>query len=590
MALRGNLSDFSLPDVFQLVQLSRKTGVLRIHKDGAEGSVWFREGDVFFAQSNWHRELLGHRLVAAGRITTAALAKALEIRRTEPSGGRRLGAILVDEGYISQNVLEAFVQEQIQDTIFDLMRWDSGHFDFEVLPEAVDEDIGLTVSIENIVMEGSRRIEEWNRIRKKVPSTDMVFKMATAPGEGTFEIALKPTEWNLLLKMDGTRTVGELASSLGKTDFEVARIIYGLFSAGLLEVATDEQVAQLKAEQAERAARRQAIAAEEPKAEAGLEPQVEVEPESAPEPESEPEPEPEEEPEEEPETEPESAIEPEPEEEPEEEPETEPESAIEPEPEPEPEPEQQPEPEPDIEPEPEPEPADTSWVDFRFEPTTPPPAAQPIEAAASAEDQSVFEQMIEQALPPQIPEDMPSEPVVVVEYGDAVNEVEAILVTEPEPEPEREPEPEPDIEPELVFRPLEPVEEVAPPPEPPRPAPFVRTGDFEHDLMAFGLGELPPELLEQRQSQSAQGRPAAAPPVKILSTDVYLQDLEVDASLANALGDEIAALTGGAESTRNRPVAQVGWVPDTDSAMVIRRDEAVDASIVRAIIDGIEKL
>src|SRR5665648_815845 len=155
MALRGNLSDFSLPDVFQLVQLSRKTGVLRIRKDCGEGSVWFREGDVFFAQSNWHRELLGHRLVAAGRITTAALAKALEIRRSEPAGGRRLGAILVDEGYIGQNVLEAFVQEQIQDTIFDLMRWDNGAFEFEVLPEALDEDIGLTVSIENIVMEGS---------------------------------------------------------------------------------------------------------------------------------------------------------------------------------------------------------------------------------------------------------------------------------------------------------------------------------------------------------------------------------------------------------------------------------------------------
>ena len=50
MALRGNLKDFSLPDVFQLVTFSRKTGVLRIKRaDGAEGSVWFRDGDVFFA-------------------------------------------------------------------------------------------------------------------------------------------------------------------------------------------------------------------------------------------------------------------------------------------------------------------------------------------------------------------------------------------------------------------------------------------------------------------------------------------------------------------------------------------------------------
>ncbi len=203
MALRGNLRDFSLPDVFQLVQLSKKTGVLRIKSSDADGSIWFRDGDVFFAQSNWHRDPLGQRLVTTGRITPSALVKVLEIQRAEPAGGRRLGQILVDEGYLTDKVLETFVQEQIQDTIFDLMRWDEGDFDFEVLPEVADEDIGLSVSIENIVMEGSRRLEEWNRIKKKVPSVDMVFKMATAPGEGTFEISLKPSEWALSV-VDGT--------------------------------------------------------------------------------------------------------------------------------------------------------------------------------------------------------------------------------------------------------------------------------------------------------------------------------------------------------------------------------------------------
>lgn len=247
MALRGNLKDFSLPDVFQLITFSKKTGVLRITRaDGAAGSVWFRDGEVFFAQSNWHHELLGERLVAAQKITPSALAKVLEIRGSEPEGERRLGQILVDEGFITEKVLEAFVQEQIQDTIFDLMRWDEGEFDFELLPELVDEDIGLSVSIENVIMEGSRRLEEWARIKKKIPSMEIVFKMATAPGEGTFEISLKPVEWNLLLLVDGTRSVAELARETSRTDFEVARIIYGLFSAGLLEFATDEEVERLR--------------------------------------------------------------------------------------------------------------------------------------------------------------------------------------------------------------------------------------------------------------------------------------------------------------------------------------------------------
>lgn len=262
MALRGNLKDFSLPDVFQLVTFSRKTGVLRIQReDGAEGSVWFRDGDVFFAQSNWHTEPLGERLVKAQRITPQALKRALEVRSGEPEDGRRLGQILIDEGYITEKVLETFVSEQIQDTIFDLMRWDEGDFDFEAMPEVVDEDIGLSVSIENVVMEGARRLEEWTRIKKKIPSMDVVFKMATAPGEGTFEISLKPIEWQLLLLVDGTRSVAELATETSRTDFEVARIVYGLFSAGLLEFATEEEIERNRAERAEREAKQAEIEA-----------------------------------------------------------------------------------------------------------------------------------------------------------------------------------------------------------------------------------------------------------------------------------------------------------------------------------------
>ncbi|MDO8987899.1 MAG: DUF4388 domain-containing protein, partial [Coriobacteriia bacterium] len=88
MALRGNLRDFSLPDVFQLVTFSKKTGVLRIKRaDGTDGSVWFRDGEVFFAQSNWHGEPLGERLVHANRITPSALSKTLEMRAKEAEGG-----------------------------------------------------------------------------------------------------------------------------------------------------------------------------------------------------------------------------------------------------------------------------------------------------------------------------------------------------------------------------------------------------------------------------------------------------------------------------------------------------------------------
>lgn len=603
MALRGNLKDFSLPDVFQLVQLSKKTGVLRIKRADAEGSIWFRDGEVFFAQSDWNREPLGQRLVNAGRITPSALAKAIEVRSREPEGGRRLGQILVDEGYITQPVLEAFVQEQIQDTIFDLMRWDEGEFDFEILPEVVEEDIGLSVSIENIVMEGSRRIEEWNRIKKKVPSMDMVFKMATAPGEGTFEISLKPTEWNLLLLTDGTRTVGELARDLGKTDFEVARIIYGLFSAGLLEVASDEEVERLRAERAEREARRAA------RAEAAPAP-APTAPAAAPEA---------------------------------------------------PAPAVAEAPAPAVA-----EAVPLSVAEVPQAPAEEPEFLSAPKAAPSADDMAVFEQMMGAVLKPQpeahpaappVPEaPAPAPPVPEAEEPVAVQEPPAV----PEPPVEAEavlesetPEVGPISAAELSEIPVAPVLEAVPhepaaPVEATGPAApsFVPTGDLEKDLLALGLGELPAEeavvtppaetpaqagavVEEQPQVEVVpepevrepigvqEGAPPAVeqvstdaalsdllrslggeeePPAaeereapKVISTDAYLAEFETDVSLTSALTDEITALTGGG-SARPRPTTTVTKLPEPGEQPAIHRDKLVDRDLVLKIIDGIEKL
>ena len=472
MALRGNLRDFSLPDVFQLVTLSRKTGVLRIRRADAEGSVWFRDGEVFFAQSNWHHEPLGTRMVAAGKIAPSGLARALEVQTREPEAGRRLGQIMVDEGYVSEKVLEAFVQEQIQDTIFDLFRWDEGDFDFEPLPDIPgEEDIGLSVSIENIVMEGSRRLEEWNRIKKKIPSMELVFKMATAPGEGTFDISLKPAEWNLLLKTDGTRSVSELARETGHTDFEVARVVYGLFSAGLLEVATDEEVERLRAERArleERlAAHRLAEAVPAPVIEPAPVPSsatVET-PAQAPAVVQEPE-------------RPESIETPAPE----------PEAAPEPAPAPAPEPALAPETAVIPAEEPQLVPIESAVLEDHIV-ETPAYLAGP-QAEPTSDDMAMFEQMMGAVLEtPQISADVEAEPVPVETPEDAApleayippgippapiaEEPEPELAPEPRPAPEPEPEPEPAPEPVAVS---EPEAEPEPEPEPvlePAPEPVL---------------------------------------------------------------------------------------------------------------------
>lgn len=237
MALEGNLKDFSLADMFRLLSSGSKTGTLYLENGDAQGRVCFKNGRVYFASSNWNRESLGRRLVKAGVITEKQLRQALGLQKIQKKekAGRRLGQILVDEGYMDSKVLESFIQDQINDTLFDLFRWEDGELRFEADEVAEDEDIGVAVSVENIIMEASRRLEMWNRIRQKIPTMDTAFVMAGAPGDKSMEIHLKPKEWMLLCYLHGGRTVRELVELTGYNDFETAKILYGMYSAGLIE-------------------------------------------------------------------------------------------------------------------------------------------------------------------------------------------------------------------------------------------------------------------------------------------------------------------------------------------------------------------
>ncbi len=247
MALEGNLKDFSLADMFRLLASGRKSGTLYLERPDAQGKVCFKKGRVFFASSNWHRESLGRRLVKSAVISEKQLRQALGLQKIQKKekANRRLGQILVDEGYLDSKILESFIQEQINDTLFDLFRWEDGQLRFEADEMCEDEDIGISVSVENIIMESSRRLELWSRIRQKIPSPQTTFIMASAPGDKSMEIHLKPREWMLLCYLHGGRTVNELVELAGYNDFETAKILYGMYSAGLIEkVVSDADVTE----------------------------------------------------------------------------------------------------------------------------------------------------------------------------------------------------------------------------------------------------------------------------------------------------------------------------------------------------------
>jgi hypothetical protein len=233
--LEGTLEVFALPDVFRILAHNKVSGGLHVARESGDGTIYFRDGEVYFAFSSLTREFLGQRLVNAKLITQGQLLRILDEQKRSPE--KRVGDLLVDKGYISTEMLDTFIKEQIQDAIFNLLQWDRGNFAFEA-GESSPQEVGLSVSVENLIMENSRRLEEWEVIQRKIPSLDVIVRMSPTPPEDVMEINIKPEEWTLLVLADGLRTVRDIAAATERSEFEACKIVYGLVTAGLLDVSS----------------------------------------------------------------------------------------------------------------------------------------------------------------------------------------------------------------------------------------------------------------------------------------------------------------------------------------------------------------
>jgi len=235
MAIEGPLRELGIHDVFQLLDLSRKTGVLRVSSDlrDDEGVLYFDRGRVTQATIRSKSMPVELALRQAGRISDDDLALA---RSQLPEGRADVADALVRAGALSQRELERHYRLQLESAVFELMSWNEGFFSFEELAsDQMPHDSRISVSTEALLMEGARRIDEWSRIADVIPDLHVILELA--PFESDHEGAaldLLPHEWQVLTMIDGERDLRGIAVSLGRDEFEVAKIAYGLTTTGIV--------------------------------------------------------------------------------------------------------------------------------------------------------------------------------------------------------------------------------------------------------------------------------------------------------------------------------------------------------------------
>ena len=238
MALKGNLRDFSITQLLNLINLAQKTGMLVIEGNGGNATITFRQGKLAYAQTGHEDGGLAFILLQTRKISQNQYKLLRE--RTAQMSDKELGLLLINAGYLSQDDILSSLQNHFTDIIRQLFTWAEGFFRFDQDVFPADGKITVRVDLENLIIEGSRQLREWERLQEEIPSLDMALKVSERPGTNMKNINLSVEEWRVVSYASPKNTIRQIGRTTKMNDLEIRRVVYGLIQAGLVEVIRPE--------------------------------------------------------------------------------------------------------------------------------------------------------------------------------------------------------------------------------------------------------------------------------------------------------------------------------------------------------------
>lgn len=234
MALKGNLRDFSTTQLLNLINLAKKTGTLVIEGPGQAAQLAFRNGKLVYAQLGQEDGNLTEILHKAGKLTDEQ-ARVLQ-ERARSSSDKELGLLLINAGYVSQTDILLSIRAHVLDIVYRLITWADGMFRFDQTLVPGDDKITVPIELENVIIEGARRMREWERLAEELPSLDMALKFTEHPNVNIRDMKLSVEEWRVVSFINPKNSMRAVAKANNMSDLEIRRIVYGLLQAGLVEV------------------------------------------------------------------------------------------------------------------------------------------------------------------------------------------------------------------------------------------------------------------------------------------------------------------------------------------------------------------
>jgi hypothetical protein len=231
MSLSGNLKTMDLAELLQWVTLGRKTGSLAFIRNKSKNHIYFKGGQIISSRSNEPTKQLGHFLLFQGKLTEPQLKKALEVQQQTRM---LLGRIMVQEGFISSDGVQAALEERTREVIYDLFLWEDGFFHFSAEGYDANELILIKLDMNSIIFEGVRRKDEWSRIRKVFPSNDVILGIRS--GVDLKSISFTPVQRKMLFHISQGKPISEIILEVHGSEFLVCFALFELQERGIIEV------------------------------------------------------------------------------------------------------------------------------------------------------------------------------------------------------------------------------------------------------------------------------------------------------------------------------------------------------------------
>jgi hypothetical protein len=234
MALQGNLDDFSLPEILQLIAVQQKSGVLKLTAGDDVAVIFFEVGKIVSTRDRRRnaKDPLKPFLVRTGHLSESQMK---QIETIEAESRRELTDILLTGSYMTSDDLTQAVEEQIQDTLHQLLTWKTGSYHFSGDARTVPKfAVNVRLNTEGLLMESMRRIDESARYRETFTSPAIVLRpkpLASPPRE------LAPQTQRVLALVDGLRPLRDILAQAKLVEFEAYEALHHLLDLGVIEVS-----------------------------------------------------------------------------------------------------------------------------------------------------------------------------------------------------------------------------------------------------------------------------------------------------------------------------------------------------------------